>query len=283
MKRITYAALTCLSLLMTTACSFAGNQHAGSSTDFDGSNGDLHSQSQLSNRWSAGAARHASSIAADLKSAGMCGEAATEAEGVYGGEMLTRFRNNTFRVCYTWGADIDPSSVPCASTFYISTGDSSSLYDPKRSLSYEDGMSVALFYGENYQVEISPLNTDAASAILVSCSPLLERLTNAIGGSVTNYGDYDSQNSSGGGSEIDSTTDENVEVPNIVGSIDGAIESQLSSNGYKFWFIPKSTGFNPKLSCMLSGQNYIVDQDPKAGTIVRNASGTQLVAFVNCG
>ena len=75
---------------------------------------------------------------------------------------------------------------------------------------------------------------------------------------------------------------ETVQVPDIIGGVDGDVETWLFQNGYKFVFDVKSTGFNPKLSCLLSGNNLILDQNPRAGTQVNNTTATRLTAFVNC-
>jgi hypothetical protein len=77
-------------------------------------------------------------------------------------------------------------------------------------------------------------------------------------------------------------TVETVQVPDIIGGIDGDVETWLFQNGYKFVFDVKSTGFNPKLSCLLSGNNLILDQNPRAGTQVNNTTATRLTAVVNC-
>jgi hypothetical protein len=77
-------------------------------------------------------------------------------------------------------------------------------------------------------------------------------------------------------------TVETVQVPDIIGGVDGDVETWLFQNGYKFIFDVKSTGFNPKLSCLLSGNNLILDQNPRAGTQVNNTTATRLTAFVNC-
>jgi hypothetical protein len=75
---------------------------------------------------------------------------------------------------------------------------------------------------------------------------------------------------------------EYVAVPNIVGALDGEAKSWLFQNGYDFAFDVKSTGFNPKLSCLMSGRNLVVDQSPVAGTQVENSFSSRLTAYVEC-
>jgi hypothetical protein len=75
---------------------------------------------------------------------------------------------------------------------------------------------------------------------------------------------------------------EYVQVPNIVGAIDGGVRNWLTRNGYEFGFEVKSTGFNAKLSCLMSGENYVIEQSPAAGTQVENNIGTRLTAYVEC-
>jgi hypothetical protein len=73
-----------------------------------------------------------------------------------------------------------------------------------------------------------------------------------------------------------------VEVPDITGGIDGQVRTWLRNNGYKFSYDIKSTGFNPKISCLTSGRNLIVGQDPAPGSQVKNTSSTWLRAYVEC-
>lgn len=75
---------------------------------------------------------------------------------------------------------------------------------------------------------------------------------------------------------------EYVQVPNIVGALDGEAKTWLFQNGYDFVFDVKSTGFNPKLSCLMSGGNIVVEQSPAAGTEVENSFSTRLTAYVEC-
>jgi hypothetical protein len=73
-----------------------------------------------------------------------------------------------------------------------------------------------------------------------------------------------------------------VSVPNMLGSRDGAARSWLQSHGYKFSLDLRSTGGNPKQSCMMSGNNPILRQSPAPGVRVANRFQTWLTIFVDC-
>ena len=76
---------------------------------------------------------------------------------------------------------------------------------------------------------------------------------------------------------------EYVEIPNIVGVIrDGEVRGWLQRNGYKIAFLLESTGFNSLKSCMMSGKNMILRQEPAAGTLVANSAQTTLRGTVDC-
>jgi hypothetical protein len=171
-------------------------------------------------------------------------------------------------------------SERCPSNVHVTAGASATFYNPKRPLSYEDGMSVALFYGENYQVEISPLDSFENSDTLISnCSSKVEVARNLIGGSVTVYGQYDTYPED---EQVETPDVEQVSMPDLVGSIDGNARNWLRSNGYDFNFDIKSTGFNAQISCLMSGDNYIVAQEPSAGSAVENSFSTSVVVYVDC-
>lgn len=84
------------------------------------------------------------------------------------------------------------------------------------------------------------------------------------------------------GSSYSQPSVQTVNMPRLVGALDGTAKQWLFSNGYKFSFDVKSTGFNPKLSCMMSGRNVILSQQPAAGTVVANAFSTRVTVTVNC-
>jgi hypothetical protein len=156
-------------------------------------------------------------------------------------------------------------------------------YDPKRSLYYEDGASVALFYGYNYEVELAPVNGGYLSGqeMLDTCSSLVALATSEIGGSKTMVDQYESEFENGDAG-VEEEIVETVSMPNLLGSLDGQARSWLTANGYSFSVIFKSTGFNPKTSCMMSGRNPILNQTPAPGVTVTNDYSTQVVFTVNC-
>ena len=230
-------------------------------------------------------------MASNLADAGLCISVLGEDSGVYGGDILTEFRNDGYRRCETWDSAVqDYNSVQCAANLSITSSDGGSLFDPQRSLVYEDGMSVALFYGDNYQVEVDPVKGAewTESEALSNCDGLVQSLKEAIGGSVTMLGEYDSapvDNSSNSDVTTGTSTAPTVEtvpVPNFIGQIDGQVSGWLIRNGYKVRSSIKSTGFNPKISCLMAGDNQIVDQSPAPGTEVENTSATSIDIFVDC-
>lgn len=76
-----------------------------------------------------------------------------------------------------------------------------------------------------------------------------------------------------------------VRMPSLIGIMDGQLRWQLSTKGYKFTVaLTKSyPGFNTKLSCLMSGRNFITRQNPAAGLTVANTSATTVTVWVNCG
>jgi hypothetical protein len=74
-----------------------------------------------------------------------------------------------------------------------------------------------------------------------------------------------------------------VSMPNLVGAIDGNLNWWLSTHGFKFKVgQPQSTGFNPKISCLMSGKNVVLRQSPARGALVTNSSSTRVTIWVNC-
>ena len=140
----------------------------------------------LSDTWQA-TKPDAASIAEDLVEAGVCSQIDRNESGSYAGDMLTRFKNGNFIFCRNWPDSVtDPAKLDCAAEIFITTG-SKNLFDPKRSLIYEDGLSVALYYADSYQVELSPLLGAMLSTkqIIKACKPAVDTADSAIGGSVS--------------------------------------------------------------------------------------------------
>lgn len=77
-------------------------------------------------------------------------------------------------------------------------------------------------------------------------------------------------------------TVQTVKMPQLVNAYDGQAKTWLFNNGYKFSFNVESTGFNPKLSCLMSGRNVILSQKPLPGTVVVNQFSTRVTVKVNC-
>lgn len=224
-------------------------------------------------------------IAQDLESSGLCQYTFTEADGVYGGDILVDYRKDEHRRCSSWPQNEDASGLTCPAMYSVNTGAAAHLYSPKRSLSYEDGASVALYYGSTYTVEVSPANGGSMSGeeMVSECSGLVSKLNELIGGEVTKYGDYENAPVSEDESSSSNTNQiETVQVPNVVGMLDGVAKNELFMNGYSFYLDIKSTGFNPKQSCLMSGQNVILAQSPSPGSVVNNDSSTRLTVKVNC-
>jgi hypothetical protein len=74
-----------------------------------------------------------------------------------------------------------------------------------------------------------------------------------------------------------------VAMPNLVGAIDGNLNWWLSTHGYKFRVgQPQNTGYNAKISCLMSGKNVVLKQSPARGTMVPNSSSTRITIWVNC-
>ena len=76
-----------------------------------------------------------------------------------------------------------------------------------------------------------------------------------------------------------------VKMPSLIGIIDGQLRWQLSTKGYKFSVAMTKSypGFNTKLSCLMSGRNYIVRQSPASGSAVPNSTSTLVTVWVSCG
>ena len=237
---------------------------------------------KLSEKWDS-EGTGASGVIGDLIAAGICDRAATVDDGVFWEDALAQVEADEFGICYNWADGVDPTSFACGTTFYVSTGAAMAGYDPKRSLYYEDGASVALFYGYNYEVELAPVNGGYLSGqeMLDTCSSLVALATSEIGGSKTMVDQYESEFENGDAG-VEEEVVETVSMPNLLGSLDGQARSWLTANGYSFSVMFKSTGFNPKTSCMMSGRNPILNQTPAPGVTVTNDYSTQVVFTVNC-
>lgn len=236
----------------------------------------------LADKWEAVTAT-APQMASDLEGLGICAKTFDESDGVYGSDSLREFRASTFIQCNNWGDNAIPNGMMCPAVFYISSP-GAQMYDPKRPLSYEDGSSVAIVYSDTFQISFAHADSgmEDGAKLASECSGVLEKLSSAVGGAVTKYGDYTYEEPESSSIEDNSPQLEQVEMPNLVGATDGEAKNWLFSNGYKFATILKSTGFNPKTSCMMSGRNIVLDQSIAAGSIVNNDSSTMVSLTVDC-
>ena len=230
--------------------------------------------------WESDEYLNASKVASELIQAGVCDEIVDNSDGAYGFELdeNSPYALGAFVICMTQYPQ--RTDETCPANIYVTAGPDATLYNPKRPLLYEDGVSVALFYGENYQVEISPLDSFGNPETLVSdCASKVEIARETIGGSVTMYGQYDSYPEE---EQVETPDIEQVSMPNLVGSIDGNARNWLRNNGYDFSFDIQSTGYNAQTSCLISGNNYIVGQQPSAGSTVENSFSTSVIVYVDC-
>jgi hypothetical protein len=261
--------------LLLTACSQSPNV-ADPSGSIPTNNQEVSSKSV---EWESDQFLSAGTVASELIRAGVCDTIIDNSGGAYGSDLdeNSPYALGAFVICMTEYPQ--RSDENCPANVYVTAGPDATLYDPERSLSYEDGMSVALLYGENYQVEISPLLMDDSETVIELCASKVSAARSLIGGSMTVYGQYDSVPEE---VEPEAPSVDYVSMPNLVGSIDGSARNWLSNNGYDFSFDIKSTGYNPQISCLMSGDNIIVDQSPLAGSEVENSFNTRVVVYVNC-
>ena len=236
--------------------------------------------------WQSYSTLHASAVQTDLIESGICKQAAGKDAYDY---VQAEYDSDHIRICYNFDqSKDDASAMDCGATFYISTGPAGTLDDPKRPLSYEDGMSAALYYGSNYQIEVNPANSgmEDGPVLVERCLTVLAGLKQVVGGQVTKYGQYDypAENNSSGGSGTQQQTPqkEYLAVPNVTGATVAQVKSWLQSNGYKFSVSQKSTGFNAKTSCMMDPNSVVIDQSPKANATAVNEYSTSLTLIVDC-
>lgn len=234
------------------------------------------SSTLLGQKWASESNLKAETIANDLIDIGVCSKIVDNTDGAY--DYMPEYKLGAYLICKSQNPV--GSGSQCSIEVYINAGPNATLYDPKRPLSYEDGMSVALFYDDNYQVEFSPIDQyDYSSTDMVDrCSDLVASAESNIGGSVTIYGEYDYSEPT----QDPTPQVETVSMPNLVGMYDGQAKTWLFQNGYKFSFNVQSTGYNPKTSCLMSGNNLILSQSPAANSSVLNQFSTSVRVYVNC-
>jgi len=261
-------------VLLLTACSQSPNE-AGLSGSNPTNSQEVSSKSV---EWESDQSLSAGTVASALIRAGVCDTIVDNSDGAYGSDsdVNSEYVLGAFVICTTEYPQRPDEK--CPASVYVTAGPHATLYNPKRALSYEDGMSVALLYGDNYQIEISPQLTDDSQTVVKLCDSKVSAARDLIGGSITIYGQYTtSPDSSDPTPQV-----EMVQVPNFVGSIDGNVKNWLAQNGYNFNVRIDSTGYNPKISCLMAGDNSIVDQSPAPNTSVENLFSTTLVVYVDC-
>ncbi len=85
------------------------------------------------------------------------------------------------------------------------------------------------------------------------------------------------------GAATNSVEVEMFEVPNFVGVLQRSAKSWFGLNSaqvrvqHRFKY-----GTNPKTSCMVSGDGYIIDQTPRAGTLLENTGSSTVILAVDC-
>jgi hypothetical protein len=134
-------------------------------------------------------------ISDDLFKAGVClSEPDIQASDTpYTGEGLKAYKSDQWRICNSYtSSQKDDATTVCKSKFTIYT-DKVAGTNVKRTLGYEDGFwDLALLYGKGWEISVTP--NDAApgnqATISAACQPLLKKITSAVGGSVTLYGQY---------------------------------------------------------------------------------------------
>ena len=184
-QKIFVLTTTCALAVMLSGCQSGSPEANG----LNGDHSDSAAKKRLSEIWQA-KNPDAASIAEDLVAAGICAQIDRNETGSYANDMLTRFNSGNFVFCRNWPESVsNPAKLDCASEVFVTTG-AKNLFDPKRELIYEDGLSVALYYGKSYQVEFSPLLGAMLSTkqIIKNCTSVIEKADLAIGGAVNHLG-----------------------------------------------------------------------------------------------
>jgi hypothetical protein len=272
-----------LGLVGLAGCSAA----TGPDNSGDSANSTTSDTVLLSEAWQSDSSLTAGKVASDLTAAGICKDVLGESDGVYANDILREFKAGNYIQCQTYGKNQDYTSVTCPTSIYINAGSGATLYDPKRSLDYEDGASVALFYGDNYQVELSP-SVDASSheELLSTCAGLITSMKSSVGGQLTLAGQYESSDS---GQSVSDTAQaappavEQVQVPNFVGSTAKDIEDWAWRNNFQasfFW--GTKLGYNYSVSCQVQKLETVLAQRPAPGTFIDNSRASTVWFETDC-
>lgn len=286
-----------LALLLTSCASAPSGPATNPASPRPGQIDDIRNNApepeNLFEAWATNSALTAKIIASDLEDAGLCGPAATWDSGWYYEEQLTDYENGHQRLCFTFGDGLDLyPNCPA----YIDI-DTFNLEDPRRSLEYEDGSNVAIFYADNYQITITHTENGnfGVQEELSLCSDLLDAYESKIGGDVTLVGQYEpapwpdeTEEPTESPSQTSSPANNQVVIPQIIGAYDGDVFPWLRANGYQIRFEVESkipgnpVGGNPDVGCLLTEANIIYEQSPPAGTLVDNSSSVVLTGWVDC-
>lgn len=125
---------------------------------------------------------------------GVCKSEPSVNDGAYANDSLKEYNANTYRQCNTYhDFESDGATMDCPAIAYIWTGEGAGS-DVKHALAYEDGWSLAIFYGKGWEISLDPANsmsgdlTDAQ--IIKKCAPTLAKYNKLFGGGIVHYGDY---------------------------------------------------------------------------------------------
>lgn len=292
-----FASALSLALLLTSCTSTPSGSITNPASPRPGQIDDIRNNApepeNLFEAWATNSKLTAKIVASDLEKSGLCGPAATWDSGWYYEEQLTDYENGHQRLCFTFGDGLD-LYPDCPANIDI---DTFNLDDPRRSLEYEDGSNVAIFYADNYQITITHTENGnfGIEEELSLCSDLLDAYKAKIGGSITLLGQFEPEpwteeptESPVAPSETSAPSDNRVVVPNLIGAYDKDVLPWLRANGYELTFfveskIPGSAfGTNPDAGCLVTEHNIIFEQSPAAGTIVENSSSVILTGWVDC-
>jgi hypothetical protein len=145
---------------------------------------------RISGGWESGNDPVASEIEKALFKSNICVAEPNGADPTFFGtdtDMSAGYVANKVRIC--WNHSDAAQNVVCPAEFYITAAGTNNL--GKRSLYYESGFSLALFYDKNWSIELSPegVPSDVASTVN-KCNPYVQMLARAMGGHLTVLGQY---------------------------------------------------------------------------------------------
>lgn len=115
-------------------------------------------------------------------------------DGAYSGDILKDYNADTYRQCSNFhDYATDGAKMACPINAYIWTGTGAGT-DVKHALSYEDGWSLAILYGNGWEISLDPgaamSGNKTEDEIVKSCASTIADYNKLIGGGVVHYGDY---------------------------------------------------------------------------------------------